>query len=143
MSNVTKFMLLAFSLMTTCILVVYFNRVAKAGMDTSNTAMDKLRRFNQELAESDITMYEGLELRGSDVVNYIKKQLGGYEPSAEAKLYIHVVTARKDSIYRDNNSFSGIQDFSSELYIKPTATFCCSIVRDANDVIIGINFVQR
>ncbi len=142
MSNVTKFLLLAFSLMMTCILVVYFNKVAKAGIDTSNTAMHQLSKFNQELAESDITMYDGLEVRGSDVVNFIKKQLGAYDPAEEAMLYIHVVTATYDCFYRNNAFISKMQDFSSERYIKPTATFCCNIIRDANHVIIGINFLQ-
>ena len=143
MSNVTKFLLLAFSLMVTCILIMYFSRVTEVGMDTSDTALKKLQQFNKELSESDFTMYDGMDVKGSDVVNYIKENLGSYDASDSASFYVHVVTATNDSTYRNGSSIPDIQNFSSALWIKPTAVFRCNIIRDANDMIIGVSYTQR
>ena len=143
MSNVTKFLLLAFSLMITCLLVVYFNRVLDVGLDTSDTAVDKLNEFHKELSESEFTMYDDKEIGGSDVVNYIKKQLGSIDSTDEANIYVHVITSTSDHSYRNSTSISDIQNFTSVRYIKPTAKFRCNVIRDANDVIIGVSFQQR
>ena len=142
LNAIMKFLLLAFGLMLTCILVLYGSRVAKTGMDTSTTALNKMNTFNKELAESDITMYGGMEVRGSDVVNFFKKHLGGYGPSEESVMYIHVVTAVNNSTYKNGVAEPDITNFASALYIKPNALFKCEVIRDANDVIIGVSFVQ-
>ena len=143
MSNVTKFLLLAFSLGITCLLIVYFKRVVDTGFDTSNTAVEKLNEFNKELSESDLTMYDGLEVTGSDIVNLIKKQLGSYGIAETTPLYVYVKTSNAENTYQNGASIVSIQDFSSTQYVKPVAKFSCNIVRDLNDVIIGITFKQK
>lgn len=98
--------------------------------------------FNQEMGESELTMYEGIEVTGSDVVNLIKKCLGSYGASEQADFYIRVQTSTADRTYQNNSYLASIQDFSSMFYIKPVARFLCTIIRDANDVILGIEFTQ-
>jgi hypothetical protein len=134
---------LAFSLGLTCLLIVYFKRVADTGFDTSDTAVEQLNEFNKELSESELTMYEGLEVTGSDVVNLIKKQLGSYRVTETAPLYVYVKTSTSETTYQNGSFISNIQDFASTQYVKPVGKFNCSIVRDLNDVIIGINFKQK
>jgi hypothetical protein len=143
LSNATKFLLLAFSLGITCLLIVYFKRVADTGFDTSNTAMEQLAEFNLELSENELTMYDGLDVTGSDVVNFIKKQLGEYSTTETAPLYVYVKTSASETSYQNGALLSNIQNFSSTYYVKPVAKFTCGIIRDANDVIIGVTFQQR
>ncbi len=143
MSNATKFLLLAFSLGITCLLIVYFKRVADTGFDTSSTAREKLTEFNLCLSESEITMYEGVEVKGSDVVNFIKKHLSSYSATEIAPMYVYVKTSTTEATYQNGASVTNIQDFSSTLYIKPVAEFISAIIRDPNDVIIGVTFQQR
>lgn len=143
MSNATKFLLLAFSLGLTCLLIAYFKQVADTGFDTTDTAVEHLNEFNKELSESELTMYEGLEVTGSDVVNLIKKQLGSYGVMEAAPLYVFVKTSVSETTYQNGALLSSIQDFASTQYVKPVAKFKCSIVRDLNDMIIGVNFQQK
>ena len=143
MSNVMKFLLLSFSLMITCLLVSYGGRVLSAGKGTSDTAVKKINDFNSELSESELTMYDGIEVKGSDVVNFIKKNLGSYDATNQAKQYVRVVTAASDSTYWNERYIEDIQNFSSTLFINLAALFRCDVTRDANDVIVGITFVQR
>ncbi len=143
MTNVTKFLLLAFTLMITCLLVTYGNRVLRAGKNTSDTAIDKINNFNKELSESDLTMYDGIEIKGSDVINFIKKNLGSYDATEQADCHIRVITAVSDNTYINGSYISDIQNFSSTFFINQEALFRCDITRDANDVIVGIDFAQR
>lgn len=143
MNTIMKFLLLAFGLMLTCVLVLYGSRVATTGMETSNTALGKMNTFNKELAESDITMYDGIDVEGSDVVNFFKKHLGKYSSSEESVMYIHIITTTNDSIYKNRVAEQDIANFTSAHYIKPNAVFKCDVIRDANDVIIGVSFAQR
>lgn len=123
-------------------MIIYYKRVADTGFSTASTAIEKLAMFNQELGESDLTMYEGIEVTGNDVVNLIKKCLGSFDATEQADFYIRVITSSVDRSYRNNADLASIQDFSSALYIKPVARFLCTIIRDANDVILGIKFTQ-
>jgi hypothetical protein len=138
-----KFLLLAFALMITCLLVSYGGRVLRAGKDTSDTAIEKINDFNNELSESELTMYDGINVKGSDVVNFIKKNLGSFDATEQAKQYVRVVTTASDSTYWNERYIEDIQNFSSTLFINQEALFRCDVTRDANDVIIGIIFVQR
>jgi hypothetical protein len=117
--------------------------VADVGFDASNIAVEHLNEFNKELSESDLTMYDGYEVTGSDVVNLIKKQLGSFGAAEAAPLYVYVKTNNAENTYQNGALITKIQDFSSTQYVKPVAKFNCSIVRDLNDVIIGITFQQK
>ena len=143
MSNATKFLLLAFSLGITCLLIVYFKQVVETGLKTTETAKEKMDQFNISLSESDITMYDGYDVTGSDVVNFIKKNLGCYDTGEKSPMYVNVRTSTSANIYYNGASLVNIQNFTSTLYIKPVAVFTCTVARDANEVIIGLNFVQR
>lgn len=143
MSNVMKFLLMAFSLMITCLLVTYGGRILRVGKDTSDIALKKINNFNSELSESELTMYDGMDVRGSDVVNFIKKNLGSFDVTENANFYVQVVTATNDSTYTNGTYLSDIQNFSTARWIKPTTVFLCSIIRDANDMILGVSYTQR
>jgi hypothetical protein len=60
-----------------------------------------------------------------------------------APLYVFVKTSVSETTYQNGALLSSIQDFASTQYVKPVAKFNCSIVRDLNDVIIGVNFQQK
>jgi hypothetical protein len=108
--------------------------------DTENIAYD--------YAEMDLTIYDGEVIRGSEVVNFIKKQLGDYAASETAPLYLEIITKASGNsssrIYTNNKHIKDIKDFSSnEHYIKPTAMFMGKVIRNENKVIIGVNFAQN
>lgn len=107
---------------------------------TENTASD--------YAEYDILMYDGEQIRGSEVVNFIKKQLGDYSILEEAPIYVEVVTIAPTTnyshIYVNNKHIVDIKNFSStEYYIKPTAIFTGEVIRTENMVIVGVRFIQN
>lgn len=143
MSAVQKFLLLAFGLGLTCLLVFYSNRVFHVGVKTIDLTRDKLERYNRIIEESDITMYNGEDVDGAMVLNIIKQYLGEYETGDTAPIYFYIKTSTSENTYYNSSSISSMQDFSSDKWIKPVSKFACTVVRDDNKVIIGISFVQK
>ncbi|MDF2473839.1 MAG: hypothetical protein K0R21_1621 [Anaerocolumna sp.] len=106
----------------------------------SFASASNLSEFAVELTESDITMYDGLEVTGSDVVNFIKKNLGSYTSTQTSPVYVYVETEHASNTYYNEAEIDNIQNFTHEKYIKPISKFIGEIVRDGNDVIVGLRF---
>ncbi len=123
------------------------------GSENAKIANDKIASQNAQMLESDISIYDGMTVSGSDVLNAIRKFQNDY-------LSIEVVTGRDTSgtsyIYNSTES-SGVINMGSEItfditkamdktentYINPTGRFLGSIYRDANGNIAKIKFEQQ
>lgn len=142
MDNGLKGLIIAAGVFVTCVILnigFYFLRESK---DISSASANNLSEFAAELSESNITMYDGLEVTGSDVVNFIKKHLGGYTATQTSPMYVYVKTEAENTYYNSADIIN-IQNFTHLKYIKPIGKFTGEIVRDANDMIIGIKFIQQ
>lgn len=99
-------------------------------------------------SEYKLVKYDGEDIRGSEVVNFIKKHIGDYDSREIAPLYVEVITmisgSTKVNTYNNNEYIKDIKDFFDiQHYIKPTAIFMGEIIRTDNEVIIGIRFTQK
>jgi hypothetical protein len=88
-------------------------------------------------------MYDGNEVNGSDIVNLIKKILGDYTNLETSPVYVYVKTSLAENTYTNNIYIPYIKNFTDTRYIKPTAVFTGGVVKNKNDVIIGIKFIQK
>jgi len=109
-------------------------------LDTQTAALD--------YSENDIVKYDKEEVRGAEVVNFIKKHLGDYPSSDIAPIYVETITKASTSNftnkYTNNEYIDHIKNFSSiEYYIKPTALFTAEVIRTKNRVIVGVKFTQK
>ncbi len=94
--------------------------------------------------EYEIVKYDCEDIRGSEVVNFIKRQLGDFSATEEAPIYIEVISKASSATYTNNTYTEQIKNFSIiDRYIKPTAIFAGEVIRTGNDVIIGVKFSQR
>ena len=94
--------------------------------------------------EYEIVKYDCEDIRGSEVVNFIKRQLGDFSATEEAPIYIEVISKASSATYTNNQYIEQIKNFSIiDRYIKPTAIFAGEVIRTGNDVIIGVKFSQR
>lgn len=125
---------------------------SKIYIDDLRNTSDKVMEDTVEMAcdfdEHDIAMYDGEEIRGSSVVNYIKKNLGDYTAEEEAPIYVKVVTEVSGTIYTNEyvnkEHIKDIRNISELMYyIKPTAQFTSKVNRSDNKVILGITFTQK
>jgi hypothetical protein len=143
MKIVKEVLLGAFCLGLTILLIIMLRQLFVSGERTVFLSSEKLNNYNKNLAESEITMFEGEEVDGIYVINFIKRHLGDYDSTEVSDLYIYVKTQLSENKYVNNSYFENIQNFTDSKFIKPTWVFKCSIDRDANDVILGVRFIQQ
>jgi len=141
--NSLKALILSAGVFITCIVIsigFYFARESQA---LSSISAENLSDFATELTERDLTQFDGLEVTGSDVVNFIKKELGEYVSTDTASFYVYVKTSTSENTYFNGANISNMQKFTHSMYIKPIGKFTGEIVRDENKVIVGIKFIQK
>lgn len=146
MSNGLKLMLLSVGTLITCIVVTVAIHMAKISQRTGTVYAERLNGFYEDVDRSDLTMYDGVEVYGSDVVNLIKKELGGYEATESAAITITVVTSNSPYTaysYMNGKYISEIQNFTDPRYIKPLNTFQGLAVYNDNQVLIQVIFTVQ
>lgn len=130
------------------VIVYYVMNSIKSSTRLADTVIAKAEVTASNYAEYEIAMYDGEELRGSEVVNFIKRELGDYSYSDTAPIYVQVVNKISEATYShthfNNKDIDNIRNFSStEYYIKPTALFTGEVIRTENRVIVGVRFTQK
>ncbi len=142
-SDALKLMLFGVSVLITCMLIKVFFITSDEANALSEAAIGQMQEMNNDIRDSGIMKYNDMELYGSDVVNCIKKYLSDYSTPEVSNLYVRVKTTKSENTYQNDEYIDNIKNFDDIKYIKPTASFCGEVVKDINDVIIGICFTQR
>jgi hypothetical protein len=143
---VTQIFLAVVGVIFAGMIIYYVMNSIKVTSRLADTVLSSAEGTASEYAEIEITIYDGEEVRGAEVVNFIKKQLGDYNSSETAPIYVEVVTNTLDgrycNIYTNSEHIESIKSFSNKKYIKPTAVFVGKVIRTKNRVIIGVEFTQ-
>lgn len=145
----TKGLILAGSIAMTLIMLTIGFYVTNASASTATNTTAKINKLNNDLSESDKTMYNGNEIQGSEVVNVINK-------FKSDGISIKVITKKSTTYYNrfltgtdselGTESTASIRDalkITSDNYINQNAMFLGEVLRDTNNTIIGIKFVQQ
>ncbi len=143
MDNSLKGLILAAGTVITCIVLSIGFLFARESRALSSAGTEKLNHYSAELSESDLTMYDGLEVAGIDVTNLIKRRLGSYTSSETAPVQIRVKTAKAENTYSNGGAIDSIQNFTHNNYINPLGKFTGKILRDGNKAITAIQFLQK
>lgn len=143
MSHSTKFLLLAASVIITCVLVWYGFLLLNMGSELSNNTMSQMQKLNNDIKDSGIMRFNDNDsVAGSDIVNLMKEYLGDYEAGETGPIYITVVEGESDHTYNNGTCIKDIKNFSNERYIPPTAVFSGKVITNENDVIVGVKFTK-
>ncbi len=79
LTTALKLIVFAVSVLITCTVVLIGFKATEEAKRISASAINQLSDINNNIVESNITMYDGNEVYGSDVVNFIKKTIGDYD----------------------------------------------------------------
>jgi DNA integrity scanning protein DisA with diadenylate cyclase activity len=148
MENSLKGLILAAGTIITCLVITLGFYLSKEAQSTASTGTSKIGRINTEFAESDKTIYDGVKVSGSEVVNAIKKmseeEIGVYvETNSASTYYGYVFNSESGELKgKSENVYNANIDNTSSEYINPYAMFMGKIIRNSNNVIIGIEFRQ-
>lgn len=142
-SEATRIMLIAASVIITCIIVWIGFSLANTSREISKSASEQLRELNNDIKDSGIMKYDGVIVDGSEVINCISKNLGDYDSTQTAPIYVTVTTTTGTNTYTNGQYLEKIRSFADPKYIKPTARLKGMVVKNTNKVIVGIVFKQQ
>lgn len=151
MENSLKAIIIGAGVVITLIVVSIGFLLMRSGQDTAQNAINQLGGINKEMSESQYTNYDGLEVRGSEVVNVLKRFKDEYigiqvitKKDTAGTWYIHELDANGniDSTLSTPN-ISIAMDESGKQYINPNGIFIGSLLRDDNDTITALIFTQQ
>ncbi len=143
MENALKGLLLAAGVILTCTIVGIGFYVAREANATASVSAEKISEVRNNISDSSIVKYDGIQVTGSDVINLAKKLLRKYDSSKEAPVTVSVKTAKVDQVYRNKEYLSELTDFTKDRYINPSGIFLGEVQWDENDVIVSIRFVEQ
>jgi hypothetical protein len=158
MTNAQKFLLMLASLIIVCILCVIAFKITNEGKSAINGYTNNFNNMTGQYQDIEKAIYDGSAVQGSEVVNLIKNVI-----KSDEELAIRVST--KASANRDYNyNFTAettttpaslgthittsvdiqLADNKTDTwYINTNAPFIGKVYKDANDLIICIEFVQQ
>lgn len=151
MENSLKALILAAGVVITCIVISLGFYISREARDTSSKGVAQITKLNAEFDESDKVMYDGLPVRGSEVINVVNKFKNEelsivVNTKKSSNQYGRAITIGSNNVSelgsRVSNSIKTAQNIDSANYINQNAQFVGEILRDANNTIVGIRFVQ-
>lgn len=149
MENSLKGLILAAGTIITCLVISLGFFISREAKDTANNGVSSIGNLNAEFAAGDKTIYDGTLVSGSEVLNVIKKYandtIGIYVKTGKSSTYYNAEFDLNNGEYvADNkNTYSMALDSETATYINPYGNFKGRVVKDSNNTITGIEFVQQ
>lgn len=139
MNHGLKALLLAASTIITCMIVGLGFAMAREAKQLGNTVTEELHRYRVAVEEQDYTKYDQALVYGSDVVNLMTAKLseeqGGFSITVSEKTGCRTYTCEADA--------KKAREPGENYYIVPTAEYSGEVIRDKNQVIVGIVFTKK
>lgn len=152
MENSTKAIIIAATVVITLALVTVGFLVLRSGQETAKSAITRLDKMNNQLAESEYLIYDQTEVSGSEVVNALRKfekehigiQVITGKTYPSGTWYINTVdTSTGEITSTGGQDIMKTIDETSNEYVNPNGRFKGEIIRDKNGTITGIIFDQQ
>ncbi len=139
MSNGLKALLLAASTIITCIIVGLGFMMAREAKQIGNHVIEELHSYRIAVEEQDYIRYDGVIVYGTDVVNLMKKEFSGNTNGIQ--IIVEDGAGRK--VYEKEEDLDAVREIGTIGYIAPTAEYTGEVVRNKNEVIIGLIFREK
>lgn len=155
MDNSVKAILIGASVAITLIIVTLGFFILRQGQSSINLTAKQISNMNSSIAESEYTMYDGVTITGSEVVDVIRKfkdeNVGVHvttnKTSPNGNWYINTVTVNASKVgtlgSASPNTVSNTITETHTQYVNPNGKFEGEVIRDVNGVIVALRFVQK
>ena len=132
MEDSTKLILLGASITAVCLVVAIIFQVYRTSSSSATDLNNQILQTAGDMAQSDITKYDGLEVTGNDVLNAVRR----YQDE------VTVVVILNNGIRRTFTGGDVVNTLGSANYISPIGDFVGKVVRDVNGVIQSLEFEE-
>lgn len=146
----TQGLLIAASLSITCTLIALGVFLMHSGESVATTFSNKLNALNSTISTGDLTKYDHVTIKGTDVVNCIRQHRNDVEIIVN-KMYDtnnHFISQSYDHTLSSfiNTPADALDDTNptgyGNIYINPNADFVGTVRKNANGVITALEFNQ-
>ena len=132
MEDSTKLILLGASITVVCLVVAIIFQVYRTSSSSATDLNNQILQTAGDMAQSDITKYDGLEVTGNDVLNAVRR----YQDE------VTVVVILNNGNRRTFTGGDVVNTLGSANYISPIGDFVGKVVRDVNGVIQSLEFEE-
>ncbi|MEB9896269.1 ABC transporter permease [Bacillus cereus] len=151
--NPNIFLRVAAGIFLTIMLISLVVWLTFGGQEAAKKGEEKLHSINTMLSETEFNTFNNTTVTGSQVLNTIRQYMN------QEQFGIQVTTGKGASNFygntfgvdgnitetdnKKNLDFSPAEDQSSNSYVNPNGKFKSKVVKDKNNAIRGIVFVQQ
>lgn len=163
MADSTKVLILVATVIVVCVLCAVGFKMVNEGKSSVNASTNNFNNMTSQYSDIDLAIYDGANVQGSEVTNLIRNAI-------ENKDYLSIrVKTKAASTYKDYNyefvepstsgssgiKYASLDDYigtqvnaqlsnnkADNEYINPSAQFAGKVYKDANGIIICIEFTQ-
>ena len=152
MENSLKGLILAAGIAITLTIVGLGFYVSRNSTNTVQAGADKINDMTTEFMNSDMLMYDGTDVQGSEVLNVINKYSSDKlaivvtNKAGVTVAYGYDIVGSTDNYELGTESvalLANAKDSSHKNYINTTKSFTGEILYNSNEAIVGIHFTQK
>ncbi|PQP80370.1 ABC transporter permease [Paenibacillus sp. PCH8] len=149
MNNVPDWLKVAAGIFLTVLLITFVYYLTTTAQEKSKEAADEMNGIFNAMSDAKYTQYTSGPKTGSQVVNAIRQY------AKKPQFGIKVITGKGDTSFYGNpftsdgtvtaqksNDFAKAENPTSSAYINLSGSFEPKVIRDANSVVVGIEFTQ-
>lgn len=134
----TRFLTLGAATIISCLLVSLGMYQFRQARSLSNAVSRRMNAFGRYLQEEELTGYDGVLMKGSDVVNFYRRFLVEGEPD-----FAMVIVKETGRYFMENGEqLELLTEESSASYCRPSASFLCNVIKNENGVILRVEFKE-
>lgn len=142
-----KALLLGAALFITIALITLGVIVYNTASDGAKAANKEFSSIQTELSEQTFLVYDNTDVSGSQVINAIRKfddeNVGIKVTTGKGTTWYNYDATNPDSLATATGAIANTSIESNAEYVNPSGKFSAKILRDSNDVIRAIHFVQQ
>lgn len=135
----TRFLTLGAATILSCLLISIGMYQFRQARQVVNIASRRMSEFALYLSQEELTAYDGIYLKGSDVVNFYRRFLYGQR----ADFDMVIVKGQEEYILAAGRQTELLTEPDEKSYCRPDASYRCEVVRNANEVILQVRFVEQ
>ena len=129
-------LLLAAAVILTVVLISVMVAQFKSAQEMVNVSSELISQRTDDIRNSEILELDGMEVRGSDVLNVCKRELG-------EGIKITLKNGGTSKTYTDSASIDSLRDYESSEYVKPLSSWKCNVLRNKNGIITEVIFTKK
>lgn len=152
MENSLKALIIGTAVVICCVVMSVIFYVGRVGTTNNNNAVTKSNNLTKSMTNYNIEKYDGEEISGQQVLSLIDKY------DKDKNLVSDVADLDGDGVLdgqgvqlvvQSRKTPDGFSDFrdsalkDSPYYIYPQGKFIVNLIYDANEVLVGVYFVQQ